>query len=454
MDQNAIEIKKEAAELFGGEEPSYNKYDKEDDELIFEEFQKIDPADIINDLREARIYLNRVNRMIEGEKKLYGIEYMKRDVIEELYSVKMSLLYNMARGIHPLAPYGIKCLGDAVAARMELEDMVGVYTTRVSRKNIRIFMSLLTEDLAEDIGIGRRDAIGAIRAENGRSYGAGILVYWLDFDPFENLSVLRIEWLYVHEHFRGKGVADSLIAEMVWQMKKSNVAAMTASFTVGSTLEPVIGRKFSSWRFSFEPQMERDTLISIEDINNIDELQKYVKLAKPVSAIEEKNIPGFLEKALEEDEYEGYLWGQMRNTGYIDPKFSCFVGERKSPTVVLMAHKTPSGIYRVEYVRLTGKDLRPLLAAVAFFIWQVIGNVKGAPVIDIPIMSDELDSFLGKLIPSQRGALLLTGVLTENDDLSNYDEEMINSILSISKEEMEGVTKELNDTISSVKEEA
>ena len=73
--------------------------------------------------------------------------------------------------------------------------------------------------------------------------------------------MLRIEWLFVHEDFRGRGVSDSLIAELVYQMHVTGIEATAVSLVVGDSWEPAIGSVFARWKFEFEPQMDPDKTV-------------------------------------------------------------------------------------------------------------------------------------------------------------------------------------------------
>ena len=421
-----------------------------EDLSAFEELLSKDPAVVAKSLREAYEELESVDKEIKSERKGFSKKNNDRGILEELYSEKMSLLYRMACSTSPLSSYGVKCLQQAMEARLEFENIAGVYTTRITQKNIRVFMHVLTEDIAEEIWVGKMEAIGAVRTEKGQSYGVAALVYRLDDSMSEEEAVLRIEWLYVHRHFRGRGVADSLIGEMAYLMKKSDISAMTASFSVGLTWDPVIAQTFADWGFMFGAQMEPDTIIRISDITEIDKIKKYAAGVRPLTDIEKKNIPAFLERALEEDEYSGYLWRQTRNPGYIDPELSCYTGDKRSPEGVLMTHRTPSGIYKVEYIHLRGNDERVVLNMCAWFIYRVIATGKGDDILDIPVLMDELGRFLDKLVPIQRSALLVTGVLADSYNTPDIDENMVEEMLCATDEELKEASREMMELMDRI----
>ena len=424
------EIKKDAAAFLGKSEALRS------DELtqqIKEDIKRLDPVVFVHQIRQIRELLERVDDRIREQRESFGIEDMNREPIEMTYALKMDLLYHLAFAIHPLTSYGKQCLKEAMDARHAFEELVGGYTTRITPSNISVFLPVLTDDLAEDIRTGRREAIGAIRAKGSFSYGAGALVYEYDGGDVDTGFILRIEWLFVHPAFRGRRIADSLIAEMVYQMHKNPVDALTASFIVGENWEPVMGNIFSRWKFMFGTQMEGDTLICMADMEDPDPIEKfyqtYGKNATPLSAMESRNVPFFLERVLRREEYRGYLWGQTRKPDYIDRDLSCYIGDVGNPDGVMLVHKTPSKKLRVEFVGLAGADTKPVPTMAGYVLHEALRTAPADSVLDFPIHMDEFSQAMDKLAPKQRSALLVTAVLSgaflEEDVTAETVEEML-----------------------------
>ena len=407
---------------------------------IREDVKKINVADIARGIREMRELLEFIDARIAQQKSEFGIEGMNREEIEISYALKMDLLYHLAFGIHPLTSYGKKCLFEATRVRHEFEETVGGYTTRITPKNISIFTPVLSEDMKEDIITGRREAIGAIRAKGIKTYGAGALVYYLDSDDTMEDSILRIEWLYVHPDFRGRRIADSLIAEVVYQMQKNSISAITASFIVGDSWEPVMGNVFSHWKFMFGAQMEPDTIVRMADVKNLDEIlkfyEKYGKYAVPLSKMDNSNLTALLERELHRNKYRGYLWGQTKSPTYFNRDLSCYMGNPGSPDGILMVHRIPSGTYRVEYMSIGSMGAKPLPAMAGHLFGQSLNLPEADVVFDIPILMDEFDSLVEKLVPQQKGALLVTAVLSNSFIRDDVDEDAIETLLSFSDEEL------------------
>lgn len=429
------EIKREAGLYLGTSEALRNE---QLSDRIRDDLKSFDVVSFVNDLRGIREITEPLDMQIMQQKENFGFDDVNRENIEKSYALKMDLLYNQAYAIHPLTSFGRKCLEEAVNTRKEFEELVGGYTTRITRENIKVFRSVLTTDLAEDIISGRRDAIGAIRAKGIRAYGAGVLAYHVDEDP--DGAALRIDWLYVHPDFRGRRIADSLIAEIIYQVQNTPVNAVAASFTVGESWEPVIGSIFSKWKFVFGTQMEGDTIVDLGDIVNPDPIEairkKYGKEANPLSEIKAMTIPAFLRGVLMRDRYRGYLWGQIEDPGYFDPKLSCYVGDLRDPDGLMLVHRTPSGMLRVEYAGPGDADEKTIVFMAVHVLYAAIQSETGEPVLDFPIRMDVFEQLMEKIVPEQRSALLVTAVLADDNVEADITEETVSEMLSMPDEEL------------------
>ncbi len=413
-------------------------------ELISEirrDVDDIDAADMVREIRRVRGLLDLTNERISELLVMLEDEYVSREEIESYYLLKMDLLYHLARCIHPLSSYGKKCISDAIETRKEFEEMCGVYTTRVTVRNVKTFKNVLSDDMVEDITTGRRDAIGAIRGRGDDAVAVGVLCYYLDSDsPIED-STLRIEWLFVHPDFRGRGVGDSLIGELVYQMIKNGIPTMTATFVAGYTWEPYIGDLFSRWKFMFGTQKEPDTIIAVDDLNEPKKIvafyRKICKGVMPLSELKGMQASAFIESVLKRDDYTGYLLHQAASPTYFDLNLSCYVGRPKSPDGVMLVHRTPSNMLRVEYISVH-TDSKPIaLMAVQLLVQAKSKNNNTKTIIDFPVSMDAFNALIGKLIPKQMSSLLVLGVLSDSFLLSDITEDDIDMMLSMSDEELQ-----------------
>ncbi|MBQ8945986.1 MAG: GNAT family N-acetyltransferase [Lachnospiraceae bacterium] len=448
MTNREQQIKKEAVSIFG-RKPGMG--DAEQWQDIIGELKSLDPKEVSDDLRFIYDALDQVDESIEEEKKSYGLYDVDREKMESLYGIKMDILYNLSFVFHPFTSYGRNCVEKAVNTRKDYEKLGECLTTRIDADNINVFMPVLPDDIVEEIVTGRRQALGAIRSIKQVAYAAGAIVYWLDTETQEDSPILRIEWLYVHPDFRGRRIADSLIGELVYQMHKNDIEVMTASFAVGSTWEPLMGSIFSHWRFGFGGQMAPDTVILPGDVTELDELKKKSDSVNPLSGMDEHERMQFIRRSLTNGKYTGYLWDVLENKDYFDPEISCYTGDRSSPSGVMLMHRTPSDDYRVEYVSADDEAAEEIISMCAFVISQSVARGHSESLIDFSIRMDELWEYLDLVIPKQKSALLVTGVLTGVSDETDINETMIDRLLSATDSDLQTASKELATALGEVR---
>ena len=432
------EIREDAALYLGEDSPIRGT---ESDEESEEPALEIDFKEISTTISQLRSYLPMLDDRISECKELFETKDSSRKTIEQFYEYKMDILYNLAYIIHPLTIYGRQCLEKAEAVRHDFEELVGVYTTRVTASNVDVFLPLLTADMAEDIRTGRREALGAIRCKDSkkdrRPYAAGILAYYVDTAFSAEDPVLRIEWLFVHEDFRGRGVSDSLIAELVYQMHVTGIEATAVSLVVGDSWEPAIGSVFARWKFEFEPQMDPDTYIRIGDLTDLTQIGEFASHAKPLSSMSAKEA-GFLQaNALTRDEYRGYIRNLIKDPDYFDMDLSCYVGKKSNPNGLMLVHRTPSGMLRVEYISLgSSSDTKVIPVMAAFVLYTAHEKRYLDSAVDFPIQMDEFERLMEKIVPRQRGAFMVTGILTADFGSIDIDEKLVDGFTSASDEEL------------------
>ena len=132
--------------------------------------------------------------------------------------------------------------------------------TRVEKQNESLFCTFLPEDY--DLWIPNRFCLGAAYD----SYAVGVIVFSVD------RVMSNIEWIYVDENYRRKGVAKRLIESTKKMMDGTEVMGLSAVFFQGnSTLEEFfIGVGFGV----FEGDM--GYTLSLNDVVSSPKVQKLI----------------------------------------------------------------------------------------------------------------------------------------------------------------------------------
>ncbi len=382
-----------------GEQESYNV------EEFIEDFKILDQM------------LSLVNGNLDGIVRKYEKDSSDRAEIEMAYTTKIDTLAHKAKLISPLTTYGRDMLKEIRKCSREYETFVSPLITRITEKNIDSFTSVLTADLKEDVAIGKLKALGAVRQKNGELFGAGAIVYKVDQAPYGDQNIGRILWLYVHQDFRGQGIANHLVAELLAAMLEQKIDHITMYSPIGDGSDKEKNRinayLMSSWLFELETNIYPDSMIRIGDVKNLFKLKDYSKGGNSISSLKKGISSNGVKNALKRFRRPVYLSNKLLDKkGYIDPELSYYIGSETSIRAILLAHRLPSGMIRVEYLKSETDSLDDLKVLISCFIRDAALKNPDDTVLYIPVDSMEIGLFLEEISPVQLGQYMLEGLLT------------------------------------------
>lgn len=369
----------------------------------------IDMEELGADLEEAVDSLEILDAIIQDE--LESANLSERGKIEELYCTKIDLLYYLARAMDVFTAGGKTILMDAKNTRQEFEQMVAPLSSVITARNMKIFAPLLTWDIVEEILAGKCDAYGAIRGSNDKTYGAGVIVYYMDADPLTQGSVIiRIKWLNVAEKFRQKGICNFLIGTLMSQLTDLSVSAVTVDIPALNSYSEVLGNTFGKWGFYFATGTTPEFTAEIDDIDGTEMLGKYAKGAQSFvkSGVDDIIIQRYLKKSV----YQGYLNRGGLPKGYFDAELSFYLGEWNRANGMLLAHVSPSKTVKVELLDVYGDDPEKIKCLVSAFLIKALEKCESGTKVVIPVESPELGELLDKVCPVSVGEYLLEGILS------------------------------------------
>ena len=326
-------------------------------------------------------------------------EFELREKLEDLYLEKIGLQIKAARLTHPMSEFGKLTLKAALETQKEYEDRVGALITMVTDDSIRKFKPLMTDDVMEDIMVGQTQAIAALKYKDGAVYAAGILAYKVDTDRLEENIVIRIEWLYIAEEFRGAGLADLLLGNLIGRCIDLGIENITFDYPEESEYAQAYYNLLSDWHFGFTTGVSPDfvTEVSKETVKKNIEAMSYT--AQAVEELSDKEFKDIAKGMLSAGTLDRMLKGEYP-PDYFDPKLSC-VARKDSMKGMLLAHRLPSGMVRTEYLGWSegsGTALKGLISHLAVKSLEVCG--KGT-MISVPVESDELAGFIDETFEVQ-----------------------------------------------------
>ena len=360
-------------------------------------------GDLVTMLKETDRHLDEYIAAYEkGGKK-------DREPLEAVYALKISILDKMARNFNPLSEYGKKKLGEAVKCREEFEELIGPMITRITAENIDLFKTVLSQDVREDIISGRRSALGALRTQKKTVYGVASIVYHLEESVIYEKGSLVIDWLFVNSRFKGRGISNFLIGELINSAVKNGIEDICAEFSDDLPDKKLLSYIFGSWYFDFNTRISSDGEMRIGDITGYKEIKEKNKGANPFSSLENARALKLMRNALARLGYRGYLTASSLPEDYIDRDLSFYMGTEADISAVLLTHRTVTGLVRVEYMAaLEGKE-ELLYNLIAAFLEKAIKACDDDDIVVIPVEAEEIGEYLEKICSKQMGQYLLSG---------------------------------------------
>ena len=363
----------------------------------------------IDSQKEDKDALKKLDAETEKQVLYYEKEGVDREPVENAYEEKIRLQNRMAARLHPLSDHGKSMLEKCVGTRKEFEALIGPMLSRITKDNINLFKTVLTKDDCEDVLCGRKKALGAIRTHKVATYGVGALVYHVDAMPGYEDGVLFIDWLFVHEEFRRRNISHFLIGELLALAVKDGIHNISVPFSSDEEYTSLFEHIFGTWQFEFGAGKDIDAIVRIGDIFSYEKIDSMKKGASAFSIIDDAKIGETIYGCLKKFGYSGSLQGVPDS--YFDARLSCFYGTPDNIEAVILSHKMPSGMIRVEYIGKQKGQEDKVNAVICMFIEKAVMRHDDETLIKIPVDSEDIGSFIEELFPSQMGYDLVEGVL-------------------------------------------
>ena len=318
-------------------------------------------------------------------------------------------LYHMARDTHPLTPESAELLTGAAGFRKECEDDALPMVTFITPGTVSCFTGLLPEDLAEEIRVRKRRGIGLLRiGEDGTLCAAAAAVFSIDTEEVADRRILRISWLYVHPMFRGKGLGNAMLAELMNYLHSEGISG--ATIDLADSEEPTLLKELlSKWHFSFVTGLEPDFILRVSDIGDTKEMTAMTGDVTPLSAMSPREAWKLIRRVYERDGYEGFLAGV--EDAYIDRDLSCYIAGDGLPMAMALVHISPQGRILVEYVHTEPGDEVLTVNLVIYIALVARIRFGDDAILRMKTESYEINHLLSKTFPKQMTVYLDEGIL-------------------------------------------
>ena len=421
---------------------------QKDDEIVSqdvrEQAERLEEllGDILRDYDEAE---NDINFLLEQDQELLE-EFVDMtamlslmEVSEEMNDVNavedacLNLIdkaFQLSKIIHPLSEMGKNRLAAGLYYSDLFEKKYRPLLTRVTKNNIAKFRPLLSEVDYDDIMIGEKNCLGALRYEDGQAYAAGIAVYHFDIAPVTDAPILRIDDVYVQDEFRGHGVGNFLMGHLLNYAAKYPDCVMTVAFRPiddpnprEQETETVRNHYLDSWKFDFTLNLGKDYFLKLSDLKDNDAFKKLKSEAislKDLGKDAEPLLKRFF-RDLKSEEDMVYL---NRPSDFYDRETSCAIVEKNGIKSLLLIHRYKKGNCRIEFIRsLPDSDSShiPSLLNYAYHAYKGKGS-EDAMVFGSFTGEEDRDALL-ELVPTAKVMLTYEGMLHIPDSRENITTE-------------------------------
>ena len=304
-----------------------------DDEYLTEEL--VDKLSLVNLVEQP------------AEKKLPD------ETIENTYLSLLDTFYEMSKTINPLGGFNKARLMSALEIARNFEERYWPLSTKITAANIKAFDTVLSEMQRDDILVGRKWAIGALRHVGKDVYAAGVICY--SVDRIGNDKAIRIEYINVHETMRGQGIGNFLMAEVLGVAIQNEGMSVTVDIPVkhyeGENEElrgSVLSNFLDSWRFQFVMAYGRSFVLLLKYLKGNKYIDKKPELSVSLKSLGDKGKK-MLREFFSEREYDADIVALPY--GFFDPDVSCAIVSDGKIRSVFLVHGYGNGNYKYEALR-------------------------------------------------------------------------------------------------------
>ena len=402
IDDDVREAAEEMSEIF---EPAFADYVKErldiptllreDDELLEQLVDKIS-------------YINLYE--ISEEADLEGTE--------GLYTSLIDTCIELSKTIDPMTGFGRDRLEAALSIIAGFEKENWPLMTLITPGNASVFQDMIPEEHYDDIIIGRKRAMGAIRLSDEKSCAAGVIVYHIE----ENEEVnVRLDWIYVSQDFREMGIGNMMMAKLIEFTLDIDEAAIFLSVDAPRLSDDeskeefaVLTNFFDSWRFDFSMSIGRKFFIKVSDQDDNSHLKGSVSGVQSLNALggDGKKLVSAFFKKLDNDYDESIITAPY---SFFDPEVSCAIVENGEIKALLLLHRFSYGDYRYEALRsLPGYDPSSVLKLFRFAYQIILKNKDVKSTIFGTFESEEGRDLVNRVFPDGITTMQFAGYLAQS----------------------------------------
>jgi GNAT superfamily N-acetyltransferase len=369
-----------------------------------------------------------------------SIENVGNPDLEKAYLNVVDTLLELSKTINPLGGFNKERLKSALDMINDFEERYWPVSTRITAENATAFETMIPEQHYDDILTSRKNAIGALRQVGDSTCAAGVIVYSVCDNEEADGPVIRIDWIYVHQSFRQKGVGNFLVARILELALQCEAVAVTIDlFTpdYGDEYEmeerEIFENFLDSWKFGFDLSTGKMFVIKAGDID----AEKFAGLGtEGVSSLRTlgENGPDKLKEFF--DSLGDDVDPAVASASYelFDVDASCIICEDNAIQAALLLHRMPGGNFRFETINARDAlDIQAKMKLLGYAYETAVSCKDEDKMVYGRIRSEEGLRLAGDVIPNARVPMMMTGYLSlPQHEISNEEWDAMRRVLGLS----------------------
>lgn len=405
VEKLAAEIRKEleeTMELYAEDHP---------EEFDLDEILRFDDA-LLEELVDRVAYVNILEKVIAGD---YKASKIPAEDFERAYLNVIDTMFELSKSISPLAGFGKDRLDAGCELLMNFAGIYWPLETIITSDNIEAFEDYIPGEYYDDVVMGRKHAIGALRHIEGDVCAAGAIVYTIyEASEYEPRSI-TVNHIQVYEGMRGQGIGNSLMGRLAGLAAQQEETLIFVDVPIRQyenekerDEEAVLENFLDGWGFSFSPVISADFAVKPSECDT-KKLLKFGRLdAVPLRELGDDRA-GLLGEFL--NDTNNHMEGHVFPFEMYDQDVSSVVIAGGRIRSALLFRRFENGTYRCEGLRPAknaGEDLLGLIAC-SLEEWSAFGDENDFVIGTFD--SEEAMETVRRFIPSAHVFLKFRGVM-------------------------------------------
>ncbi len=383
---------------------------------------------LTEELLDRIAFLNIVEEAPEG--------IFTKEELERVYLSVIDSFFELSKLLTPLNGFGKDRLLAGLSLIRQFEEQYWAISTQIVPENVSAFSELIPVEHYDDILIGRKRGLGALRHVGTEVYAVGAIIYSVDYEA-EEKPLIEVCWIQVHDDFRQQGVGNLLMAQVIELALSSNAEELNAFIAAelparmaedADELSDVniCENFFDSWTFRFSLSYGSRFVIAYSDMNGANASNSTagsgnggVRSFKQLGRDGERLLKSFFQKRNKNEDatiaacpYE-----------FFDADTSCALLSEGEMRSVLLFHRFKNGDYRYEgYLWSDEKYIRDIVELLDFFYEAAMPSGEDDPMISGFFDSLEGYHASGRMFANARIPMVYSGSLALPNEAVSSEE--------------------------------